>query len=292
MNPLLEWLHQGPLITDGAWGTEMQRRGLEPGMCPDYWNVDHADLVEEVARQYVEAGSEIILTNTFRANPISLEGASADQVRRINIAGVEISRRASSGRTKVVASIGPTGKMLMTGEIDEAGLESAFTIQSAALAEAKPDALLLETFSDLEEASIALRACLKTRLPVLVSFAYDSGKNKDRTMMGVTPEKAAQRMEAEGASAIGANCGAGPDSFAALGVRYRDACDLPIWLKPNAGLPVVEGGKVSYSMEAGSFAEHLTELLDAGACFVGGCCGTKPDFIRALAAERRKCVSS
>lgn len=292
MNPLFEWLHQGPLITDGAWGTEMQRRGLEPGLCPDYWNLDHANLVEEVAQLYVEAGSEVILTNTFRANPVSLEGTLEDKVRQINISGVEISRKASGGKTKVVASIGPTGKMLMTGEIDEAGIERAFTIQTAALAEAKPDALILETFSDLEEASIALRAALKTGLPVIVSFAFDSGKNKDRTMMGVTPEQAAKRMEAEGASAIGANCGAGPDSFAAIGVRYRDVCELPIWLKPNAGLPVVEGGKVSYSMEAGPFASHLTELLDAGACFVGGCCGTTPDFIRALVAERRKCVSS
>jgi methionine synthase I (cobalamin-dependent) len=292
MNPLLEWLRHGPLITDGAWGTQMQNRGLEPGLCPDYWSLDHADLVEEVARLYVEAGSEVILTNTFRANPVSLEGASDSKVREINIAGVGISRRASGGKAKVVASIGPTGKMLMTGEIDEAAVEAAFTLQSAALAEAGPDALILETFSDLEEASIALRAALKTGLPVVVSFAFDSGKNKDRTMMGVTPEQAAKRMEAEGASAIGANCGAGPESFAGIGVRFRDVCELPIWLKPNAGLPVVEGGKVSYSMTAQPFAAHLAELLDAGACFVGGCCGTSPDFIRALVAERRRCASN
>ncbi len=292
MNPLFDWLHHGPLITDGAWGTEMQRRGLEPGLCPDYWNLDHADLVEDVARLYVEAGSEIILTNTFRANPVSLEGASDDKVREINVAGVEISRRAAAGKSKVVASMGPTGKMLVTGEIDEAGVERAFTLQSAALAEAKPDALLLETFSDLDEASIALRSALKMGLPVLVSFAFDTGRNKDRTMMGVTPEQAAKRMEAEGASAIGANCGAGPDSFASIGVRFRDVCELPIWLKPNAGLPVVEAGKVSYSMTAEPFAAHLSSLLDAGACFIGCCCGTAPDFIRALVAERRRCASS
>jgi len=292
MNPLFDWLNHGPLITDGAWGTEMQRRGLEPGLCPDYWNLDHADLVEDVARLYVEAGSEMILTNTFRANPVSLEGASEAKVREINLAGVEISRRAAAGKSKVVASMGPTGKMLVTGEIDEAGVERAFTLQSAALAEARPDALILETFSDLDEASIALRAALKTGLPVLVSFAFDTGKNKDRTMMGATPEQAAKRMEAEGASAIGANCGAGPDSFASIGVRFRDSCELPIWLKPNAGLPVVENGKVSYSLTAEPFAAHLSELFDAGACFVGGCCGTAPDFIRALVAERRRCASS
>ena len=292
MNPLLDWLKHGPRITDGAWGTQMQLRGLEPGACPDFWNLSHPELVEEVARLYVDAGSEVILTNTFRANPVSLDGASEAQVREVNLAGVEISKRAAAGKCKVVASMGPTGKMLLTGEIDEAGIERAFTIQSAALAEAGPDALILETFSDLEEASIALRAALKTGLPVVTSFAFDSGKNKDRTMMGVTPEQAAKRMEAEGSAAIGANCGAGPESFASVGVRFRDACELPIWLKPNAGLPVVEGGKVSYTMTAEPFAGHLSELLDAGACFVGGCCGTAPEFIRALVAERRRCASS
>lgn len=292
MSPLLDWLHNGPLITDGAWGTQMQQRGLEPGLCPDYWNLDHPDLVEQVARLYVEAGSEIILTNTFRANPVSLDGASPDKVREINIAGVEISRRAAARKATVIASMGPTGKMMMTGEIDEVGIERAFAIQSAALAEARPDALILETFSDLDEASIALRASLPTGLPVLVSFAFDSGKNKDRTMMGVTPEQAARRMEAEGAAAIGANCGAGPESFASIGVRFRDACELPIWLKPNAGLPVVEAGVISYSMSAEPFAAHIAGLFDAGACFVGGCCGTSPDFIRALVAERKRCVSS
>lgn len=292
MNPLLDWLHNGPLITDGAWGTQMQQRGLEPGVCPDYWNLDHPELVEAVARLYVEAGSEIILTNTFRANPVSLEGASAEKVREVNIAGVGISRRAAGARVKVVASMGPTGKMMMTGEIDEAGIERAFAMQSAALAEARPDALLLETFSDLDEASIALRASLATGLSVVVSFAFDSGKNKDRTMMGVTPEQVAKRMSAEGASAIGANCGAGPESFASVGVRFRDACDLPIWLKPNAGLPVVEDGRISYSMSAEPFAAHLAGLLDAGACFIGGCCGTSPEFISALVAERKRCVSS
>jgi methionine synthase I (cobalamin-dependent) len=292
MNPLLDWLHNGPLITDGAWGTQMQQRGLEPGVCPDFWNLEHPDLVEEVARLYVEAGSEIILTNTFRANPVSLEGAPDEKVREVNVAGVEISRRAAGSKARVVASMGPTGKMMMTGEIDEAGIERAFAMQSSALAEARPDALILETFSDLDEASIALRASLATGLPVVVSFAFDSGKNKDRTMMGVTPEQAAKRMAAEGASAIGANCGAGPESFAAVGVRFRDACELPIWLKPNAGMPVVEAGVISYSMGADPFAAHLAGLLDAGACFVGGCCGTSPEFIQALVAERKRCASS
>jgi len=121
MNPLFDWLNHGPLITDGAWGTEMQRRGLEPGLCPDYWNLDHADLVEDVARLYVEAGSEMILTNTFRANPVSLEGASEAKVRETTRPSNEISRRALLA-VKVVASMGPRQDDC-DGEIDVAGVE-------------------------------------------------------------------------------------------------------------------------------------------------------------------------
>jgi 5-methyltetrahydrofolate--homocysteine methyltransferase len=289
MNPLLDWLRHGPLITDGAWGTEMQRRGLEAGQCPDLWNLAQPELVEEVACAYVEAGSAVILTNTFRANAISL-GMEEEQVAAVNRAGVEISRRAAGGKAKVVASIGPTGKMLMTGEVSEEQVERAFTVQARALAEAGADALVLETFSDLEEASIALRAARTTGLAVIASFAFDSGKDKDRTMMGVTPEKAAERMEREGASAIGANCGAGPEAFASIATRFRDACELPIWVKPNAGLPEMVEGVIRYAATPESFATHLPALLDAGACFAGGCCGTSPAFIRALVEARRRCV--
>ena len=291
MNRLLDWLVHGPLITDGAWGTELQKQGLAPGESPDLWNLSHPDRVEAVARAYVEAGSRIILSNTFRANPISLPGADIGSVNR---AGVAISRRAAAAGkdTKVAASMGPTGKMLMAGEVTPAQVEQAYTLQSLALAEGGADALLLETFSDLDEASLALKAAKTTGLPVIVSFVFDSGRNRDRTMMGITPEQAARRMEAEGAAAIGANCGVGPDIAAPVSVRLRDACELPIWIKPNAGLPEIVDGKATYTLSAADFAAHLPALLDSGACFVGGCCGTSPDFIRALAAERKQCVSA
>src|ERR1035438_10214650 len=192
---LREWLADGLLIADGAWGTELQARGLAPGAAPDTWNLTHPERVEAVARAYVEAGSQVILTNTFRANAVAMEGG----LEAINRAGVEISKRAAAGRALVFASIGPTGKMLMAGEIGEEQAHAAFAAQAMALAAAGADALLVETMSDIEEARLAVAAAKSTGLPVIVSFAFDSGKSKDRTMMGATPEAVAAAMVEAGA---------------------------------------------------------------------------------------------
>jgi methionine synthase I (cobalamin-dependent) len=283
---LSEWLAGGPLISDGAWGTELQARGLDPGAAPDTWNLTHPERVEEVARAYVEAGSQVILTNTFRANAIAMEGDLA----AINRAGVAISKRAAAGRALVFASIGPTGKMLMAGEISAEQAHAAFAAQAAALSAAGADALLVETMSDIEEARLAVAAARSTGLPVIASFAFDSGRNKDRTMMGATPEAVAAAMVEAGADAVGANCGVGVEHAAPICRRLHAACDLPIWIKPNAGLPKMEGSAVRYNVSAESFAAHYAALCEAGASFVGGCCGSTPAFIRALVNAR--CASS
>jgi methionine synthase I (cobalamin-dependent) len=282
MSRLAEWLAGGPLITDGAWGTELQARGLAPGVAPDTWNLTHPDLVESVARAYVEAGSQVILTNTFRANAVAMDG----DIEAINRAGAAISKRAAGGQALVFASIGPTGKMLMAGEIGQEQATAAFAAQAAALSSAGADALLLETMSDIEEARLAVAAAKNTGLPVIVSFAFDSGKNKDRTMTGATPEAVATAMLEAGAEAVGANCGVGVEYAAAVCSRLRAACGLPIWIKPNAGLPQVDGAAIRYSTSAESFASHYAALRDAGASFVGACCGSTPAFIRALVAAR------
>jgi methionine synthase I (cobalamin-dependent) len=274
------------LIADGAWGTELQARGLDPGESPDTWNLSHPERVEAVARAYVEAGSQVILTNTFRANAIAMQG----DLEAINRAGVAISKRAAAGRALVFASIGPTGKMLMAGEIGAEQAQAAFASQATALAGAGADALLVETMSDIEEARLAVAAAKGTGLPVIVSFAFDSGKNKDRTMMGATPEAVAGAMVEAGADAVGANCGVGVEYAAAICRRLHAACGLPVWIKPNAGLPKMEGTVIQYSVSGESFAAHYGSLCEAGASFVGGCCGSTPDFIRALVNAR--CASS
>ncbi len=186
--------------------------------------------------------------------------------------------------------MGPSGKLLTAGEIAEDELYAAFRAQAEALAAAGADALLLETFSELEEAAIALTAARTTSLPVIVSFAFDSGRNKDRTMTGLTAERAAQAMTEAGASAVGANCGVGIEQAAVLCRRMRAATDLPLWMKPNAGMPEVADGAVVYRVSPDEFASSVPLLREAGATFIGGCCGTNPDFIRAAAAALHACA--
>jgi len=275
---LREWLTGGLLISDGAWGTELQARGLPTGAVPDAWNLSNPAAVESVARAYADAGSQVILTNTFRANAIAMEG----DLDAINRAGVEISKRAAAGRALVFASIGPTGQTMLYGQ----QATDAFAAQAASLAAAGADALLIETISDVDEARLAVAAAKVADLPVIASFAFDSGKNKDRTMMGATPEDVAAAMVEAGADAVGANCGVGIEFAALICARLRAACDLPLWIKPNAGLPTMQGDSIHYDVTPGFFAGHYAALRDAGASFLGGCCGSNPDFIRALVAAR------
>ncbi len=286
MSPLQEWLAGGLVITDGAWGTELQARGLPPGTIPDTWNLTHPERVEAVARAYAEAGSQVILTNTFRANAVAMKDSSDADLEAINRAGVALSRQAA-GRALVFASIGPTGKMLVSGEVSSEQVTAAFAAQARSLAAAGADALLIETMSDMEEARLAVAAARSTGLQVIVSFAFDSGKNKDRTMMGATPEAVAAAMAEAGADAVGANCGVGVEQAVHLCRRLRAACDLPIWIKPNAGLPTMEGTAVRYATSAEFFASHYAALREAGAAFLGACCGSTPEFIRALVSARR-----
>jgi len=280
------------ILTDGAWGTELQALGLGPDELPDLWNLAHPERVEQVARAYVEAGSEIILTNTFRANRLGAGGRILPPaLAEVNRAGVEISRRAAAGRARVFASIGPSGKLLIEGAVTEDELRAAFSEQAEALCAAGADGLLIETMSDLTEAAIAVAAAKATGLVVVASMVFDSGKNRDRTMMGVSPEQAAEALAAAGADIIGANCGNGIAAYVPICARLRAATGLPVWIKPNAGLPELEAGRVVYRTSPEEFARHVPELVRAGANYIGGCCGTNPAFIRAArAALERACA--
>src|SRR5690349_6783077 len=200
MHPLIAQLTgSGPVLTDGAWGTQLQVRGLALGEFPDAWNLFQPKRVAEVARAYVQAGSQIILTNTFGANRVRLaEQNLAGQLEDINIRGVEISREAAHGNARVFGSMGPTGKLLLSGEVTPDEMGDAFLEQAKALAKSGAEALVIETMSDLEEAKLALRAARETGLPVVVCMVFDSGKSNDRTMMGNTPEKIAEELTRAG----------------------------------------------------------------------------------------------
>ncbi len=285
MHPLLtELLAAGPVLTDGAWGTQLQARGLGIGEFPDAWNRFQPDQVASVAGSYVEAGSRVILTNTFGSNRIRLaEAGLASEVRELNAAGARISREAARGRARVFASIGPCGKMLVTEEVTESELASAFLEQAQALAEGGAEAFVVETMSDLQEAVVAVKAIKPLGLPIVACLVFDSGRLKDRTMMGQTPEQGAQALTEAGADVVGANCGQGIAGFVPIARRLRAATALPIWIKANAGLPELVDGRTVYRTSPAEFAAALPDLIEAGASFVGGCCGTAPEFIRASA---------
>lgn len=289
MNRFSKWFDRGVVITDGAWGTELQKLGLPPGVVPDTWNTTAPEKVESVARAYADAGSEVILTNTFRANAIAMAGFSSADLDAINRAGVEISRRAAK-KALVFASIGPTGEVLAASNVTQDQVIAAYSAQAQSLKRGGADAIVLETMSDVEEANLALQGAKLTGLPVVVSFAFDSGKNKDRTMTGATPEAVARALAEAGADAVGANCGVGVEQAVAICRRLSSACDLPIWMKPNAGLPEVEGTTVRYATSAAFFASHFEALKEAGAFFVGACCGSTPEFIGALVEARQASV--
>jgi methionine synthase I (cobalamin-dependent) len=283
-HPLIEkLLNRAPVITDGAWGTQLQARGLQPGEVPDLWNLSHPQEVASVARAYVQAGSQIILTNTFGANRFRLADAeAAAQVKEINAAGVALSRQAAGKDALVFASIGPSGKLLMNGDVSEDELHEAFAEQAEALSQA--DGLVIETMQDIAEARIAIAAAKATGLPVVASMVFDSGKDLDRTMMGATPEQAAAGLIEAGADVVGANCGQGIAGFVTICARLKAAAQgRPVWIKANAGLPTMKGGKAVYATTAEDFASYVPAVLSAGASFIGGCCGTSPEFIHGIA---------
>ncbi len=284
-----ELLSSGTVITDGSWGTQLQEKGLGLNECPDSWNLTHPVQVEEVARSYVEAGSKVILTNTFRSNRIALEGFGLDdKVREINTAGVEISKRAAGDKACVFASMGPSGKLLLTGDVTEEQLYEIFKEQSDAIKDAGADGIVIETMSDLAEAKAALKAAKETGLAVVVSMVFDSGRNKEHTMMGQSPEETAIELTKEGADVIGANCGQGIEGFTNICKRLKVSTTLPIWIKPNAGLPEMHDSKAVYQTSAEEFSKYIPELLDSGADFIGGCCGTNPDFIKKISKTIKK----
>ncbi|WP_337173848.1 homocysteine S-methyltransferase family protein [Paludisphaera sp.] len=274
-------------ILDGGWATELQRRGLALGEPADAWNLSRPDDVLAVARSYVEAGAGIILTNTFQASPIALARFGlADRAQGINQEGARLSRLAVSSRgVRVFGSVGPTGlgRELAAGSTEAASRASeAFSTQARALAEGGVDAIALETFCHVGEARLAARAALAAGLPVVASFYFDTATGRPLTPDGSTPEDVARAMAEEGVDAVGANCGAGPAEFVEICRRLRAADGRGVWIKPNAGLPTIAGGRAVYPTTPAGFAAFLPAFIEAGAAFVGGCCGASPEFVRAL----------
>ncbi len=287
LGELLASAASGALLADGGTGTALLAQGLPAGTAPESWNLTHPAAVAAVAAAYAAAGSEIVYTNTFGANRLTLaRHGLRDRVGEINAAAVRLARQGLGPGGLLAGSMGPTGALLEPlGDVTAQEAAEAFAEQAAALVAAGVDALVLETFTDLEEASAALRAARGvTSGPVIVSMSFDAG---GRTMMGVSPAQAAARLLPEGADALGANCGgAWEDVAGALRALALAAPGTPLLLKPNAGQPVASAGGVSYPGTPRAFARFVADLVaELPVRICGGCCGSGPEHIAALRAE-------
>jgi 5-methyltetrahydrofolate--homocysteine methyltransferase len=280
------------LIGDGAMGTELQRAGLEPGGCGDEWNLTRPDDVLAIQRRYVEAGAEVILTNSFGANRFVLSRYGLeDQVAEICRAGAGIARRAAGGQAFVLGDVGPCGGFLEPlGDIVPEDLAASLESSILALLDGGADGIIVETMTALDELTLAVRTAKRLGAPfVVASVAYDLLKNGGhRTMMGVTPAEAAQAAEDAGADALGANCGTGlaVADFRAIARELRSVSSLPLMLQPNAGQPRLDGDRIVYDVSPEAMAGDLVALTDV-AEIVGGCCGSTPAHIAAFRAGLR-----
>ncbi|MFI5184193.1 MAG: homocysteine S-methyltransferase family protein [Vicinamibacteria bacterium] len=284
---LLETLKTRILLGDGAMGTQLQNAGLESGHCGEAWNLDHPDRVVKIQRAYADAGSDVLLTNTFGASRIMLNRhGEADRTVAINHASVAIAREALGGRGYVLGDIGPFGGLMEPyGEIPRSDVERAFREQARALVDAGADGIIVETQTAFEELELALAAAKEAGAEVIVgSIAFDKMIDEDdvRTMMGISPEQAAEFMAAHGCHILGLNCGTGVGMGMAARIvgRYRATSGLPVMAQPNAGAPVLEDMRVIYKETPEQMGAGLAALLAAGPSVVGGCCGSTPAHIR------------
>jgi 5-methyltetrahydrofolate--homocysteine methyltransferase len=278
------------LVCDGAMGTQLMLAGLEPGGCGEMWNLTHPDRILAIQRRYVEAGAECLITNTFGASPIMLERhGHRGEMGAINAAGVRIAREAFGDREGyVLGDIGPLGAILEPyGDLSEGDASQAYRDQAMALVEAGADAIIIETQTGLDELGLAIDAAKSAGArSIVASLAYDRSADGTFfvTMMGVRPKAAAAFVEERGAHIVAFNCGTGLDMAAGPHVvsDYRGVSALPVMGQPNAGLPVLEGGKAVYKQTPESMAAGVPAMIAAGATIIGSCCGSTPEHTRAI----------
>lgn len=287
----LERLQVGQiLVSDGATGTNLQQRGLARGVPSERWVLENPDEIVKLHGDFIAAGSDLILTSTFGATTIRLEQAGlAARAVEVNQQAVQLARLAAAGRDVFVAgSIGPTGHLIQPlGPLEESEAVAVFAAQASVLDAAGVDVLVIETQFDLSEAKAAVQGVRSvSQLPLVVSFSYDRGT---RTMMGVRPTTMAVELSDLGVNVLGINCGRSlEDNLKAL-TELRGATSLPIWFKPNAGLPILdENANPSYTITPEQMGEQSAAWIAAGAQIVGGCCGTSPAHLAAIASTVKR----
>ncbi len=287
MQKITEKLKTHPiLISDGAWGTFLQAKGMKTGECPEFWCIEHRDAVFDIAKSYIDAGADMIETNSFGGTRYKLEYFGlAGRVAELNEAAAAISREAAGPDRHVIASVGSTGKILMMGEVTEQDLIDAFAEQAIALEKGGANAVCIETFTAVDEAVCAIKAAkANTQLEILCTFTFDKTQQGNyRSMMGVSPEDFIAPLLSAGADIIGTNCGNGIAGMIDIvrAIRDKDAA-TPILVHANAGMPILKDGVNSFPETAEMMAEQVPALIAAGANIIGGCCGTTPAHISAI----------
>lgn len=282
---ILEQLKTEILVSDGAMGTELQSRGLPPGYCPEEFNFTHPEIVQQIHREYFEAGSDIVTTNSFGSNRFRLrEFGFESRVREICKRAVELAQEARPAGKYIAGSIGPTGQILEPlGTTPIAEVQDAFREQVNALAEGGVDIFFIETMMAIEEAELAvMEAKERTGLPVAATMTFELGPRGFRTRWGVDIAAAIQRLIDAGADIVGANCGKGFDQMVDIVKEMRALTTKPILAQPNAGLPRWSEGKAEYAETPESIIPKVEKILLNGANIVGGCCGTRPGHIRTI----------
>jgi 5-methyltetrahydrofolate--homocysteine methyltransferase len=287
---LLETLRERRLVCDGAMGTQLMLAGLANGDCGEAWNLAHPERVLAIQRRYVEAGADCLITNTFGGSRLMLKRhGHVEHLREINQAGARIAREAFGGREGfVLGDLGPLGAILEPyGDLSQDEARAAYEEQARALVEAGVDALIIETQTSLEETGVAIAAAKAAGAPcIIASLAYDLSQDQSFyvTMMGVTPERAAEFVAENGADIVALNCGTGMDMNGAAMVakQYRASCKLPVMVQPNAGLPVLENMKAVYKQLPADLALNVPNAIEAGASIIGSCCGSTPEHTRAI----------
>ena len=290
---LVEKIRQGNvLISDGAWGTTLITRGLQVSECAEDWCLSHPEEVFAIAQGYIQAGAQVIETNSFGANRFKLAHYGLEKkVMQINEQAAALSRKAAGEDHYVMGSVGPTGKILMMGDVSEDEIYQVFAEQMIGLEKGSADCVCIETMSALDEACLAIKAAQKnTNLEIVCSFTFEKTINGEyRTVMGVSPSQMALAVHEAGADIVGTNCGNGSAQMIEIVREIRDALPkVPILVRANAGTPFIENNRVIYPEGPETMAENIPALLKAGANIVGGCCGTTPDHIRAIGEMVRK----
>jgi methionine synthase I (cobalamin-dependent) len=284
-------------LLDGAMGTQLFARGAQPGQCNDWLNIESPDMVVEIHRAYFDAGSDAVLTNTFGANRYALtRHGHADRVFEINLAGARVARKAAGEQRYVLGDIGPTGDFLEPlGTLRADEVRDAYAEQVRGLREGGVDGFIIETMTALDELALAIDAVRSAGggLPVLASMSFDKGSAGFRTMMGVDVPTAVSKMVSLDVDAVGFNCGtASLDAYVELAEAYVAAARsskkrVQVFAEPNAGKPELVDGRAVYKVAPTEFAAACGRILKAGIHILGGCCGTGPEHIQAVAAALR-----